>query len=134
MQFKRVLPISDPAVALKKTLYQHRTPALIQKQHVQEFENSGLKQIEFCKQHNIRYSTFANWWRRHRSEQATVDQSIVPDSPVVMTTSKEALTKESRPTFYMTCTLPNGLNIALSPVGLVDLPELIEVLSICKLN
>jgi len=39
MQFKRVLPISDPSIALKKTPYQHRTPASVQKQHVKEFED-----------------------------------------------------------------------------------------------
>ena len=53
MQFKRVLPISDHPVARKKPSYQNRTPASIQKQHVQRFEESGLKQVEFCEQHNI---------------------------------------------------------------------------------
>lgn len=133
MQFKRVLPASD-SVALKKTPYQHRTPASVQKQHIKEFENSGLKQVEFCEQHNIPYSTFTNWWRRHRSDKAIVREVAVHDSSMITTTQEGDTTHGIKPIIHMTCTFSNKLSVVLSSIVLADLPKLIEVLSTCKLN
>ncbi len=134
MQFKRVLPISDNLVAGKKPSYQNRTPAAIQKQTVQAFEVSGLKQVQFCEQHDIPYSTFANWWRRHRSDQAAISKSLVHDGSMITINQEEGAIKENQATLHMTCALPNRLNIMLSSIVLADLPKLIEVLSTCKLN
>jgi transposase-like protein len=134
MQFKRVLAISDSFVACKKVSYQNHTPASIQKQHVRAFEGSGLKQVEFCKQYNIPYSTFTNWWRRHRCDKITTQLPGARDGSMIIETQEKKTLQETEPTLHMTCDLPNGLSITVSPVMLTDLPHLIEVLSICKLN
>lgn len=127
MQFKRVSPISDhPIAARKKSSYQNRTPAAIQKQTVQLFEASGLAQVEFCEQQNIHYKTFTNWLRRYSS--SALNKLSGDDNSIIRSAQeKSAVT-------HVIFTLPNSLSISVNDVVLTDLTKLIEALSACKLN
>ena len=133
MQFKRVLPISDHPAASKKLSYQNRTPASIQQQHVQAFKDSGVRQVEFCEQHNIPYKTFTNWLRRYRLDQPLKNQISRTQENIVIATAEDHMKKIASLTTIQ-CTLPNGLSLTLNPIILADLSKLIEVLSTCKLN
>ena len=107
MQFKRVLPISDhPNVTRKKSSYQNRTPAAIQKRYVQAFEVSGLAQVQFCEQQNIPYKTFTNWLRCYRSHQVAANKPVDHDNSIIMTTQEETV-KKIQSTTHITCALPN---------------------------
>jgi len=134
MQFKRVLPVSDNAVAGKKPSYQNRTPSSVQKKHVKAFEASGLKQVQFCAQQNIPYKTFSNWIQRHRSDKVISHMSIDQATTIIAKAPAKDVAIESDFTTKITCSLPSGLMISISLMTLADLSIIIEKLLQCKLN
>ena len=134
MQFKRVIPITDDPVTGKKFSYQNRTPSSVQKKNVKAFETSGLKQVQFCEQHNIPYKTFSNWLKRHRSDKMIVTTSVAQSTTMTAKAQEKDVAVTSGFTTNITCSLSNGLILSMSPMTLTDLPIIIEVLSQCKLN
>ena len=134
MQFKRVLPITNNLIAGKTPSYQNRTPSSIQKKHVKAFETSGLKQVKFCEQQNIPYKTFSNWLKRHRSNRVAAPTSVDETATIMSKAQEKDVMLESGGTTKITCSLPNGLMLSISPMMLSDLPIIIEKLSQCKLN
>ncbi len=134
MQFKRVLPITDNFITGKTPSYQNRTPSSVQKKHVKAFEASGLKQVKFCAQQNIPYKTFSNWLKRHRSDRVVAPTSVDQATTIMAKAQEKDVAVESSTVTNITCSLPSGLMLSISPMTLSDLPIIIEKLSQCKLN
>ncbi len=134
MQFKRVLPIFDNPIAGKKPSHQNRTPSSVQKKHVKAFETSGLKQVQFCTQYNIPYKTFSNWFKRHRSDRVITHTSVDQATTIMAKAQEKDVAIELSTAINITCSLPSGLMLSINPMGLADLPMIVEKLSQCKLN
>lgn len=56
---------------------------------IEQWQQSGLSQKAFYKQHNIPTHVFYYWLKRYRKQQAGLDQSVTPNSFVQLQPSPE---------------------------------------------
>lgn len=53
-----------------------------QQKHIRAWQESGLSQVAYCRQHKLNAKTFTNWLRIYRKEQVNV--KVPPMIPVVI--------------------------------------------------
>ena len=79
-------------------------------QHFKDWQQSGLSQRDYCKQHNLTFSSFG-YWRSRLKANSTADSKLIPVSV-------------SRPT-SINIYLPSGIRIETPTHGLADILPLL---------
>lgn len=106
-----------------------RTSKSEQLNYLQQWQASGMRQTDFCKQHNINIKTFANWRKR-----LARDNALASSAPVKGSSSNQSALKQLEPA-YLKVTAPNGLSCSIpNNLNLDLILSLVRVLSSCKFN
>ena len=78
----------------KQTLAEEREQKrVLWKRHIREWERSGIRQTEYCRQHKLSAKSFTYWKRRlrQRSSVSFVPVQVKPEPRIVAEKSSESV-------------------------------------------